>query len=135
MPQKKRILVVDDEEDIRFVLRMLLERHGFEVETAEDGLDALEKIRSQKFDLVILDILMPKMDGFQVAKRMEQMGVQTPVIMLTAKADDESMWEGYRSGATLYVPKPFDNKYLLDAVRYLIGDISEQERREIERRL
>lgn len=131
----KRILVVDDEEDIRFVLQMLLERHGFEVETAEDGVAALEKIRSKKFDLIILDILMPHMDGFEVAKKLDQMGLQIPVIMLTAKADDKSMWEGYKSGASLYVPKPFENKYILDAINYLIGDLTEQERREIERRL
>jgi len=131
----KRILVVDDEEDIRFVIQTLLERHGFTVETAVDGLDAIEKMKKNRYDLVILDILMPNMDGFEVAKKMGEMDIHTPVIMLTAKADDKSMWEGYRHGATLYIPKPFENKYLVDAVNYLIGDISEEQRREIERRL
>ena len=135
MASRKLVLVVDDEEDIRFVVEMLLKRHGYDVETAEDGLQALEKVKQKHYDLIILDILMPKMDGYEVAKNLGEMGITTPIIMLTAKADDKSMWEGFRHGATLYVPKPFENKYLLDAVNYLIGDLTEQERREIERRL
>ena len=63
------------------------------------------------------------------------MGLQTPVVLLTAKADDSSMWEGYEKGATLYVTKPFENRYLLDAVNYFIGNISEAEKRRIERQL
>jgi len=92
-------------------------------------------MRETSFDLVILDILMPKLDGYGVLRKMAEAGLKTPVIMLTARADDDSVWDGYSRGATLYVTKPFDNKYLIDAVNYLIGDLSEAERREIERRL
>lgn len=131
----KRILVVDDEDDIRFLIRTLLSRQGYEVEEAEDGEVALKKLSSGDYDLMVLDIMMPKLDGYGVMKKLQERGMLLPVVMLTAKADDESVWEGYKQGATLYVTKPFENRLIIDAVNYLIGDISEDERRRIERAL
>ena len=131
----KRVLVVDDEEDIRFLIRTLLSREGYEVEEAGDGVTALEKLSSRRYDLMVLDIMMPKMDGYEVMREIQQRGIALPVVMLTAKVDDDSVWEGYKQGATLYITKPFENKMLVDAVNYLIGDISEEERQRIEKSL
>ena len=131
----KKVLVVDDEEDIRFLIRTLLSKEGYEVEEAGDGVTALEMLSSGRYDLMVLDIMMPKMDGYEVMREMQQRGMALPVVMLTAKVDDDSVWEGYKQGATLYITKPFENKMLVDAVNYLIGDISEEERQRIERSL
>ena len=131
----KKVLIVDDEEDIRFLIRTLLSKEGYEVEEAGDGVTALEMLSSGRFDLMVLDIMMPKMDGYEVMREIQQRGMALPVVMLTAKVDDDSVWEGYKQGATLYITKPFENKMLVDAVNYLIGDISEEERQRIEKSL
>lgn len=131
----KKVLVVDDEEDIRFLIRTLLNREGYEVEEAEDGSAALQMLSSERFDLMVLDIMMPKMDGYEVMKEIQQRRMSLPVVMLTAKVDDDSVWEGYKQGATLYITKPFENQMLIDAVNYLIGDLSDEERQRIERLL
>jgi two-component system response regulator ResD len=131
----KKVLVVDDEEDIRFLVRMLLSKNGYEVDEAENGEVALNKLSQKKYDLVVLDIMMPKLDGWGVMRELKKRNLSVNVLMLTAKSDDDSTWEGYKQGATLYVPKPFDNKKLLDMVNFLIGDISEEERQRIEREL
>ncbi|MCX7703364.1 MAG: response regulator [Planctomycetota bacterium] len=131
----KRVLVVDDEEDLRFLVRTMLKKNGYEVEEAEDGEEALKKLSTQKFDLMVLDIMMPKLDGWGVLKELQKRKMNISVVVLTAKSDDSSAWESYKQGATLYIPKPFDNKMLLNAVNYFIGDISDEERARIEKSL
>lgn len=130
-----RILVVDDEEDIRMSVRTVLTKKGYEVDTAVDGQDALNKIAEATYDLVVLDILMPHVDGIQALSRLRNAGLDIPVLMLTALDDDRHILESYRSGANHYMVKPFSTKKLVAASRYLVGDFTEKERPDIERAL
>ncbi|MFZ0544406.1 MAG: response regulator [Candidatus Promineifilaceae bacterium] len=102
------VLVVDDEPMARTLLRLMLVRAGFEVFEAADGLEALTKVKEQLPDLMILDIMMPGIDGFAVCEtlRQEEETSQLPVIMLSAKTDSVSVRRGLRAGATKYLTKP-----------------------------
>ncbi|HLY38489.1 MAG TPA: response regulator, partial [Candidatus Binatia bacterium] len=108
------VLVVDDDEDnIRIISTMLLAR-GYEVRLARDGRGAVESIRQQRPDLVLLDVMMPGMDGMQVldAIRADPRLTSLPVILVTAKTEDQDLLEGYRAGAQYYVTKPFTSRQL-----------------------
>lgn len=117
MPLK--ILVCDDERHIVRLIQVNLERQGYTVVTAFDGKDGLEKIKSEKPDLVVLDVMMPYMDGFEVLKtlRREPEYENLPVIMLTAKAQDKDVFEGYHYGADMYLTKPFNPMELVTFVK------------------
>jgi len=113
--KKKRVLVVDDEADIRYILRQHLERLGHEVVEAQSGLEAIEKVRALRPDLITLDVMMPDMDGFDVmAVLKEREGTRTiPVIFLSVVQDEA---KGFRLGATDYITKPIDPDRLLRAI-------------------
>ena len=117
MPTK--ILVCDDERHIVRLIQVNLERQGYTVTTAFDGKEGLEKIRAEKPDLVVLDVMMPYMDGFEVLKtiRREPETENLPVIMLTAKAQDKDVFEGYHYGADMYLTKPFNPMELVTFVK------------------
>lgn len=117
MPLK--ILVCDDERHIVRLIQVNLERQGYQVVTAFDGKEGLEKIRSEKPNLVVLDVMMPYMDGFEVLKslRREPETENLPVIMLTAKAQDKDVFEGYHYGADMYLTKPFNPMELVTFVK------------------
>jgi two-component system alkaline phosphatase synthesis response regulator PhoP/two-component system response regulator VicR len=117
MPLK--VLVCDDERHIVRLIQVNLERQGFQVVTAFDGKEGLEKIRSEKPNLVVLDVMMPYMDGFEVLKalRREKDTEALPVIMLTAKAQDKDVFEGYHYGADMYLTKPFNPMELVSFVK------------------
>ena len=124
----RRILVVDDELDIRMVLEEILKGQGFEVFTAENGAEALRKLEQESYDLMVLDIMMPIMDGNEVmAKLPEEIKEKMPVIMLTAKASDEDVMDGYKKGADYYIVKPFDNVTLINAILYLLKEVPEED--------
>lgn len=132
----KKILAVDDETDIRLVVESLLESSGYDVDTACDGEEALMKINQNKYDLVVLDIMMPKIDGYEVLKEIRSRGSRSmPVVMLTAKATDKDVWKGYEEGVTYYITKPFVNQTFLNIVSYLIGDLSAYEKARLETQL
>jgi len=132
----KKVLAVDDESDIRMIIEAVLVSKGYEVNTAVDGEDALVKLNQSKYDLVILDIMMPKLDGFGVLKEIRQRGLTSlPVVMLTAKSTDRDVWKGYEEGVTYYITKPFENARLANIIDYLIGDLSPQERARLETQL
>jgi DNA-binding response OmpR family regulator len=120
MPEK-RILLADDEEDIKTVVAMFLQTQGYEVVTAFDGLDALEKAKAEDFDLIILDIMMPVLDGFEVCKRLkeDERTRDIPVLMLSAAAHIESVNKGMEAGAEDYIVKPFEP----DKLRQKIDEI------------
>ena len=105
--QKPKILVVDDEDGIRDLISDALSIGGFEVETSPDGLQALKVIRDHRFDLLILDVNMPKMDGFALLEKVRADGLTTPVIMLSARGQKVDINQGLRLGADDYVTKPF----------------------------
>lgn len=121
MPLK--VLVCDDERHIVRLIQVNLERQGYNVVTAFDGKEGLEKIRAEKPNLVVLDVMMPYMDGFEVLKtiRREPETENLPVIMLTAKAQDKDVFEGYHYGADMYLTKPFNPMELVTFVKR-IGD-------------
>ncbi len=115
----KLILVVDDEvRMIRFV-RMNLELEGFAVTEAHNGLQALEKVRDELPDLVLLDVMMPEMDGFETLKRIREVST-VPVIMLTVKGDEEDRIRGLELGADDYVTKPFSPRELASRIRAVL---------------
>ena len=102
-----RILVVDDEHSIVDAVATSLRYEGFAVDTAMTGRAGLEIARSADLDLVVLDVMMPDLDGFEVARRMREEGIKTPILFLTAKADLEDKARGFGLGADDYVAKPF----------------------------
>jgi two-component system, OmpR family, alkaline phosphatase synthesis response regulator PhoP len=118
MPGEK-ILVVDDEPDIVETLSFRLEQEGYEVITAADGLEALDKARKESPDLLILDIMMPKLDGFQVSRmlKFDERYHDIPIIMLTAKTQEHDVDTGMTTGADEYIKKPFDAKELIDLIK------------------
>jgi two-component system alkaline phosphatase synthesis response regulator PhoP/two-component system response regulator VicR len=118
MPPLK-ILVCDDERHIVRLIQVNLERQGWNVVTAYDGKEGLEKVSSEKPDLLVLDVMMPYMDGFEVLKsiRKDPSTEKLPVIMLTAKAQDKDVFEGYHYGADMYLTKPFNPRELVTFVK------------------
>ena len=127
--QKKRVLVVDDERHIVRLVQVNLERQGYEVLTAYDGVECLEKAKAEKPDLIILDVMMPRMDGFEALQRLKsdpETG-QIPVIMLTARAQDRDVLQGYQYGADLYLTKPFSPLELISLVKRVFESQEEEE--------
>ncbi|MER3414183.1 MAG: two-component system response regulator [Armatimonadota bacterium] len=117
-----RILVCDDERSIVRLIQVNLERQGWEVIPAYDGKEGLEKILKEKPDVVVLDVMMPYMDGFEVLKnlRREPDTQNIPVVMLTAKAQDKDVFEGYHYGADVYLTKPFNPMELVTFIRRIL---------------
>ena len=105
--KKAQILVVDDESGVRELVGDVLELEGYEVTVASDGLDALSHIRKQKFDLYVLDINMPKIDGLVLLEKVRASGDSTPALLLSARREKDDIHQGFRVGADDYVTKPF----------------------------
>jgi len=108
----KRILVVEDEPDIAFGLESDLRRNGYDVSTAVDGESALRRARSESWDLILLDVMLPRMDGFEVCRELRRARIKTPIILLTAKAQEAEKVLGLELGADDYVTKPFSPREL-----------------------
>lgn len=119
----KHILTVDDETNIRRLVQVNLQRAGYRVTMACDGIEALECIRQERPDLVVLDVMMPRMDGFEVLRRLkvDVSTAELPVIMLTAKAQDADIFRGWQSGADCYLTKPFNPTELLAFVKRILN--------------
>jgi DNA-binding response OmpR family regulator len=117
-----RILVVEDESHIAQGLRFNLEAEGHSVEVTENGEDALERLLKdhEAFDLIVLDVMLPAKDGFQVASEMRQSRNYTPVLMLTARGRPEDVLKGFESGADDYLPKPFNLDILIARIGSLL---------------
>lgn len=124
MSENRTILVVDDDPDIRMVLRTNLEEEGFSVIEADGGQAAIEGVEASAPDLVILDVMMPEVDGYDVlAKLRSQPEYESlPVVLLTARRQESDVWEGWSSGADYYMTKPFKMNELVRFVRYVFGD-------------
>jgi DNA-binding response OmpR family regulator len=115
-----RILVVEDEIPMLNGLRDNLEFEGYEVETASNGADGLQKLLTNKFHLALLDVMMPEMSGFDVCKNARAKGIKTPVIMLTARAEEIDKVLGLEFGADDYMTKPFSVRELLARIRAIL---------------
>jgi DNA-binding response OmpR family regulator len=118
----KRILVVDDDENILNLEKTILEQKGFEVTAAIGGAAALEILAAQVFDLILLDVMMPDVDGFAVCRKIKEDArlKEVPVIFLTAKGGGEALAEGFESGALMYINKPFTANKLLTIVNTML---------------
>jgi DNA-binding response OmpR family regulator len=116
---KPRLLVVDDDEDIRALLRLVLERGGYLVDDQADGRAALRAFHTGHHDLVILDVTMPDLDGWEILDRIRDLS-EVPVLMLTARDSESDRVRGLRGGADDYVTKPFDRDELLARVEVLL---------------
>ena len=122
MSEKPRILLVDDEPSIVKIVGKRLEVEGFDVLVAVDGQDALVKARAAHPDLIILDVMLPKLNGYEVCKALKQDAryQKIPIVLFTAKAQEKDEKLGMECGANGYVPKPFSAQELLEKVRALI---------------
>jgi DNA-binding response OmpR family regulator len=118
--ERQRILVVEDETSIRVGLCDVLRFRGYTVDAADDGKLALERMLAQRFELVILDVMLPQLDGFEVCTRLRAAGQQQPVLMLTAKGSEDDVLRGFAAGADDYVTKPFSVRELLARVQVLL---------------
>ena len=115
-----RILLVEDEENLREAIKMNLEIEGFEVEVADTGKKALQKTKEQRFNLIILDVMMPEVDGFEVCQKIRLSDNDTPILFLTAKNNSQDKVDGLKMGADDYLTKPFNLEELLLRVKVLV---------------
>jgi CheY-like chemotaxis protein len=120
---RKKILLVDDAETILLMERMILGKE-YDLVTAKDGCEALDKAVTQRPDLILLDVIMPKMDGFEACKqiRASEAIKQTPIIMVTTRGETENIETAYQNGCNDYLTKPIDSNELLAKVKKLIGE-------------
>jgi DNA-binding response OmpR family regulator len=116
----KRILVVEDDAGIAFGLKLDFQAEGFAVETESDGLSALERARRESFDLILLDVMLPRKDGFEICRELRRAGCPTPIIMLTAKTQDAEKVLAFEWGADDYVTKPFSPSELRARVKAVL---------------
>ena len=118
----KKVLIADDEQNIVISLEFLMKREGYQVEVANDGEEAVRRIRASRPDLVLLDVMMPKKSGFEVCQEIrsdpEMAGVR--ILMLTAKGRDTEVAKGLALGADAYMTKPFSTRELVDKVRSML---------------
>lgn len=124
MDNKKTVMVVDDNPDIITIVRTILEGKGYNVLSATSGPELLDLLKTQKPDLIILDIMMPEMDGLEVLTRLKGMTetATIPVILLTAKVQYEDVLGGYKLGADYYITKPFTSTQLVNGINLLLGE-------------
>lgn len=122
MAEKSRVLVVDDEDALRMVLSSELSSSGYDVGTASDGDEAITVIQNKKFDLILLDIKMPKVDGFEVLKFVKKNFPNVKVIMLTGFADLKNAIESKKHGAEDFVSKPYDLVDLLTTIERVLSE-------------
>ena len=119
-PAAAKILVADDSRDVVLILEQRLTSNGYQVITAFDGAEALHKVKQERPDLIILDVMMPKLNGFQVARmiKFDQQLKHIPVLLLTARAQQMDKDAGMKMGAEEYITKPYDAEHLLARIHY-----------------
>ncbi len=115
-----KLLLVEDDEALRFIVKDNLEQNNYDVEIAEDGEIALKLFKQNNFDLIILDVMLPKIDGFQIAKTIRETNEQVPIIFLTARSMTEDKITGLTIGGDDYIPKPFSMEELLLKIRIFL---------------
>ena len=115
-----RLLIAEDELDLAEALTVFFEKNQFSVDTVHDGFAAYDYASTGEYDAIVLDVMMPKMDGVQVLQRLREEGVRTPVMMLTAKSGKDDRITGFNAGADDYLPKPFEPDELICRVRAML---------------
>lgn len=131
MADSKKVLVVDDEPDVLLLCRVNLEFEGYEVVEASDGQQAMEKVGEHRPDVILLDVMMPRMDGWQVlsALKADESLRDIPVVMLTAKVQDADQIRGWSAGVAEYITKPFSPLSLSQVIRDVLDNDPEEEDR------
>ncbi|HVQ63950.1 MAG TPA: response regulator transcription factor [Terriglobia bacterium] len=129
---RRRILLVEDEAGLRRTLKDLLVSSGYVVETSGDGVEAQGRAEAEAFDLIVLDVMLPSRSGFDVARNLRKNGVQTPILMLTARTELNNKVQGFKSGADDYVTKPFEAPELLVRVEALLRRAQTGSRKKIQ---
>ena len=124
----QQILIVEDEAGVRMALQDLLVSEGYDVHTCDNGVDAEKMCRARPWDMVILDVMLPRRDGFQVCRNLRADGIATPIIMLTARDSTIDTVMGLRIGADDYITKPFDPQILLARMNSLLRRVESQVR-------
>lgn len=127
---EKKILVADDEQRIRRIVSDFLKKEGYRVIEAEDGVQAIDEFLKEQFDLVILDVMMPKMDGWAVCRQIRKQS-KLPIIMLTARSEESDELFGFELGADEYITKPFSPSILVARVNALIRRLYSEEKKSI----
>ncbi|MDE6336410.1 MAG: response regulator transcription factor, partial [Muribaculaceae bacterium] len=115
-----RILLVEDEADLTLIVADTLRTQGYEVITAVDGIDGLCKFKAHGADIIIADVMMPRMDGFSMAREIRRLSPTVPLLFLTAKSTIEDVEEGFEIGANDYIKKPFELRELLVRIKALL---------------
>ena len=120
----KKILVIDDEQDLVELIKMRLETSGFEVVVAYDGQEGLTKAKKESPDLIILDLMMPKIDGYKVCRmlKFDEKYKKIPIILFTARAQESDKKTGQEVGADAYITKPFEPQVLLEKIKELLEE-------------
>ncbi|QJX48461.1 response regulator [Hymenobacter taeanensis] len=123
MPTTPHILIVDDEPNIVMSLEFLMRKNGYRVSIARNGTEALDALKQSPFEVVLLDVMMPDVDGYEVCRQLRQLPEQrhARVIFLSAKSKEADIQKGYEAGADLYIPKPFSTRQLMTTIKELIG--------------
>ncbi len=130
MQRTPHLLIIDDDREIRDLLARFLVRHELRVDTARDGREMDQRLAAGRFDLLVLDLMMPGEDGLAICRRLRGSGVKTPIIMLTALGEEADRIVGLEVGADDYLPKPFNPRELLARIRAVLrrtGDMAEQD--------
>lgn len=130
MQRTPHLLIIDDDREIRDLLARFLVRHELRVDTARDGREMDQRLAAGRFDLLVLDLMMPGEDGLAICRRLRGSGMKTPIIMLTALGEEADRIVGLEVGADDYLPKPFNPRELLARIRAVLrrtGDTAEQE--------
>ncbi|QHS22988.1 response regulator transcription factor [Virgibacillus sp. MSP4-1] len=123
----KRILIVDDEESIVTLLKYNIEQAGFEAEAVYDGEEALKAAEKEEFDLIILDLMLPELDGMEVCRTLRQRGLEVPVLMLTAKDEEFDRVLGLEIGADDYLTKPFSPREVVARIKAILRRFKKQD--------
>lgn len=123
MASDRNIMIVEDDDDARQMAQMILEHQGFSVEACANGKEAVEKLKTHTPSLILLDIMMPEMSGYDVLVHLKQRPEtqNIPVIMLTAKGTGDDMITGYQHGADYYIPKPYTREQLLYGIKLFLS--------------
>lgn len=119
---KKKVLIVDDSKVVKNFHSYILKMLGFEIKTADDGMMALEKVLVEHFDLIITDINMPKMDGYEFIKQVRQRKFKVPIIVVSTEDEYKDRLRGIRSGANIYLVKPTEPEQMVATVKKLLSE-------------
>jgi DNA-binding response OmpR family regulator len=121
-----KLLIVEDDQTISFMVREVLRHEGFETTAIAEGSDALDALRADPYDIVLLDVMLPGVDGISILRAIREDPALShiAVVLLTARSDDSSTWEGWKAGCDLYLSKPFDPDELVAALDRLVSERS-----------